>query len=105
MTKQEYIEFHKAFCEDMKAITEKKNADYTGGSSDPFYNFRHVNTFGICSAEVGILTRMLDKVSRVVSFVNNGELKVKDESVQDTLKDLANYCAILSGYISDEKLP
>ena len=69
---------------------ERKNKDYTGGSDDPFANFKSVEVLGI-STEVGFLTRMMDKMKRIASFVHKGELAVKDESVTDTLQDLSNY--------------
>jgi hypothetical protein len=103
MTKDEYLKFHKKFCGDMITMTQKKNADYTGKDADPFANFNKVEQLGICSTEQGFLTRMTDKFCRITSFVQKGELLVKDESVQDTLHDLANYCALMSGYIESKK--
>lgn len=103
MNKDQYFEFHKAFTDSMHAITRAKNADYTGGGTDPFANFTRVEVLGICSTEQGFLTRMTDKLCRLSSFVQNGKLEVKDESVQDTLKDLANYCILMSGYLESKK--
>ena len=103
MTKDEYFKFHKAFCDNMVSITKAKNADYTGKGDNPFLNFERVEQLGICSTEQGFLTRMTDKFCRITSFVQKGELLVKDESVQDTLHDLANYCALMSGYIQSKK--
>jgi len=77
---------------------------YTGNDPDPFGNFNRVDQLGICSTEQGFLTRMTDKFCRIISFVQKGELLVKEESVQDTLHDLANYCALMSGYIESKKL-
>lgn len=98
MTKQDYFLFSEKFFGDCIEISRKKNADYTGGASDPFSNFRSVEVLGI-PAEVGFLTRMMDKMKRVASFVEKGELQVKDESVTDTLKDPANYSCLLAGLI------
>lgn len=103
MNKQEYFAFHKAFCEKMESITAAKNADYTGIGDNPFANFERVEALGICSTEQGFLTRMTDKLSRITSFVQKGVLQVKDESVEDTLMDLANYCALMSGYIKSKR--
>lgn len=101
MTRQEYLEFHKKCCDEMVEITKRKNADYSGASEtdDPFANFRVVEHIGICNAETGFLTRMSDKLSRIATFVKKGELQVKDEQVDDTLKDLANYCILMLGYV------
>ena len=106
MTKNGYFEFAQDFFGQCLEISKKKNADYTGKNDDPFSNFQSVNTLGI-STEHGFLTRMMDKMKRIASFVENGSLQVKDESVTDTLRDLANYSCLLAGYIKSEseKLP
>lgn len=103
MTKEEYMQFHQDCCAKMVAVTKAKNADYTGTSGDPFANFSRVESIGICSTEQGFLTRMFDKFSRITSFVQKGVLQVKDESVEDTLIDLANYCILMAGYIRSKR--
>jgi hypothetical protein len=102
MTKQEYFEFAEKFFGDCIEISRKKNADYTGGNDNPFANFQSVESLGI-KTEQGFLTRMMDKMARIGSFVAKGELQVKDESVTDTLRDLANYSCLLAGYIKSKK--
>lgn len=102
MTKNEYFEFSQNFFNDCIEISKKKNADYTGKADDPFSNFQSVNVLGI-STEHGFLTRMMDKMKRIASFVENGSLQVTDESVTDTLKDLANYSSLLAGYIKSKQ--
>lgn len=105
MTKLEYIEFHKEFCTKMIEITKKKNADYSGAGDDPFNNFRHIGNLvhsdDIDVVAIGFLTRMSDKFSRIGSFIANGQLMVKDESVEDTLQDLANYSALFAGFLRE----
>ncbi len=39
-----------------------------------------------------ILIRLEDKMSRLEQLMQHGNRRVKDESVEDTLLDLANYC-------------
>lgn len=102
MTKEQYFEFAEKFFADCVGISRKKNADYTGGSDNPFSNFQSVEILGI-KTEVGFLTRMFDKIKRVAAFVENGNLQVKDESVKDTLQDLANYCALMAGFLESKK--
>lgn len=97
--KEQYLDFHKECCDRMVAITRAKNADYTGASVDPFANFARVEALGIATTEQGFLTRMTDKLCRIASFAAKGQLMVKDESVEDTLLDLANYCILLAGYL------
>jgi len=101
--KQEWLKLHKELTDRMHQITIAKNADYTGSTDDPFANFRRVEAMGITTTEVGFLTRMLDKMSRIASFTQNEELLVKDESVEDTLLDLANYSLLFIGYLNDRK--
>lgn len=58
----------------------KKNHDY-GNSFD-----QSLDKFGIVAA----IVRMEDKMNRISSLIQK-EGKVKDESIEDTLLDLANY--------------
>lgn len=102
MNKQQYFEFAEKFFTECLEISKKKNADYTGGNSNPFSNFTSVENLGI-KTEQGFLTRMMDKMARIGSFVSKGELQVNDESVKDTLRDLANYSCLLAGYITSKE--
>lgn len=105
MTKAQFYKFHKEMTAKMHAITLAKNSDYTSGvgDTDPFANFRQVEKFGICSAELGFLTRMSDKFARIASYAKAGKLLVKDESVQDTCLDLANYMILFLGFLEEKK--
>jgi len=105
MTKKDYLEFHREFCDKMINLTKIKNADYTGDSDDPFCNFRLCESVGVSSVMQGFLTRMLDKIARVNSFAQKGYLSVKEESVQDALLDLANYAILMAGFIKSETEP
>ena len=79
---------------------EAKNHDYTGGSDDPFANFRATEMLGV-PAEIGVLTRCLDKFQRIKSFVSTGTLQVKSESVDDAIEDVINYMVLLKGIIRE----
>lgn len=72
----------KKITESMANTYERKNVDYGDSFGESF------EEFGLISSVV----RMNDKMNRLKSFVNNGDYQVKDESVKDTLLDLANYC-------------
>jgi len=89
-------EMRKIFVECLQTV-HKKNADYSPGY-DPFRNFEFCEQLGICLTEEGILVRMADKFARVVNLMNKSP-DVEDETVEDTLKDLINYAAILLSYI------
>ncbi|MBO0558950.1 DUF1599 domain-containing protein [Clostridium botulinum] len=73
-------ERHDLICEELNKIYKNKNYDY-GDSFGETYK-----KLGIISA----ITRITDKVNRLQSLATK-EQKVKDESIKDTLKDLANY--------------
>lgn len=104
MKRADYLEFHRTCCDVMVAITAKKNADYTGGAGvdDAFANFNGVSAIGIDPLQ-GFLTRMWDKFARISAFVKKGVLQVENETVEDTLLDLANYCILMAGWIRDHK--
>lgn len=101
MTKEEYIKFHEDCCTKMVELTKKKNADYTSGSANPFANFEQVGHLVQLPVvvQIGFITRMSDKLSRIGSFITKGVLAVTTESVEDTLLDLANYCILFAGYL------
>lgn len=75
------LEIHKHFCEKCHEIYTTKNHDY--GSSFAELRKRLPNA---------ILVRLFDKYMRLETLLLKGETNAKiDESVDDTLTDLANY--------------
>lgn len=75
------VEMHKAICEELNRIYEKKNHDY----GDSFHQ-----TFleeGMAMPRI----RLSDKLSRFKALTRKGGQEVNDESIRDTLLDLANY--------------
>lgn len=88
MDRDSYLQTFKSLTEKMVATTTAKNNDYAG-FGDPFANFREFGT-------LGFLVRMSDKWRRIRNLVGeNRPPSVKDESVEDTLIDLATYCLLL----------
>lgn len=85
-----------------RAIMMKKNNDYTGGSGDPYANFRGATALGI-SPIAGILLRVQDKLMRVKTFDEKGELLVQGEGVEDALIDVQNYMDLIGGMIKGVK--
>lgn len=102
---EEFLDDFDRTIKKMSDICKSKNADYAGNEviNDPFANFKMVESLGITDTERGLLTRMTDKMARITTFVQKGVLNVKDESVEDTLVDLANYAIILKLYIHQKK--
>ena len=74
---------HEAICKELNEIYIKKNSDY-GDSFGETYR-----KLGIISA----VTRISDKTNRLQNLCIN-DTKVKDESIRDTLIDLANYAIL-----------
>lgn len=99
MTKDELFKLHEDMCVSALELMKKKNADYAGGGSDPFANFRRAEALGVCSTEQAFLVRMTDKMSRLATYSNNGKLIVEDETVHDTLIDMINYSVLLAAYL------
>lgn len=72
----------------MVTLQEAKGRDY-GEEQDGLKNLRRRGV-------EGVVARMGDKMSRIEVLTKPGrENNVKDESVEDTLIDLANYCLLL----------
>ena len=75
------IEVHAGICKNMTDLYERKNHDY----GDSFAKMRR-------EFDNSILIRIYDKYSRLKTLKSGAEQKVSDESIKDTLFDLANYC-------------
>lgn len=103
MTQEEFFKFYDEFTQQARAICVAKNTDYTGASKDALANFKLVEAAGITTTEVGMLTRFCDKLSRIATFVSTGEYLVKDESVDDTLRDMVNYIVLIAAAIKERK--
>lgn len=102
MTIEELLTLHEQTTEKARGIMRAKNSDYTAGSADPFANFRASEALGVPGV-LSILIRMMDKMQRVRSFVELGELKVKAETVDDAFLDIVNYAILAQGMLKDEK--
>lgn len=67
---------------DLKALYDSKNSDYGDSFNDLF------NEFGL----ITVVIRLQDKMNRLKTIAkNDGEYSVKEETIRDTLMDLANY--------------
>lgn len=103
MTRDELFKMHEEMCKSALDLMKKKNADYAGGVSDPFANFRRAEALGVCTTEQAFLVRMTDKMSRLSSYAKRGSLSVEDETVHDTLQDLINYSVLLAAFIKSKQ--
>lgn len=75
---------HENICKELNETYKKKNHDYGDSFSETF------EQLGIISA----VTRISDKYRRLASLcmLPEDEIRVKDETITDTLLDMANYC-------------
>lgn len=79
-------------CSDMIQLYAKKNHDY--GNS---FN-KGMNDIGMAYG----IGRLYDKMNRIVTL-SKTNIEVKDESIKDTLIDLACYSIMTLNYINNDK--
>ena len=87
MSKERFHEIVK----EMVELHDRKNQDYAGG--EYLSNFLMCERMGI-PAWKGSLIRLSDKMSRLMNIARTDEIAVSDETVTDTLTDLAVYAII-----------
>jgi hypothetical protein len=75
------IEIHKSICKKSHTTYKDKNADY----GDSFAKVRREYPEAIC-------IRLSDKLERLKVLLGGNVQHVKDESIDDTLLDMATYC-------------
>ena len=89
MTKYEK---HLKICEKLNEIYVNKNHDYGDSFGETF------RKLGVVSA----VTRITDKTNRLQSLCIKRQ-KISDESIRDTLMDLANYAIMTIIELDEEK--
>lgn len=77
------VKLHKEIAAKLSEIYEKKNHDYGDSFGETFRKL----------GPISAITRMSDKFNRLCALITlpDEERKVKDESIEDTIMDLANY--------------
>lgn len=75
------IDKHHAICQKLNQVYKAKNHDYGDSFGDTY------KKLGIISA----VTRLSDKMNRLMSLAVKHDAQVKDEKIEDTLLDMANY--------------
>lgn len=99
MNRKEYLTKLKEEFDFMQDLAEQKNAWYSS-ADDAYWNFKNYEALGVCSLETGILSRIVDKISRISNLIGSDKV-LCNESVSDTLRDLAIYSMLLKIYIDD----
>ena len=78
-------EMYNEILEELRKTYEAKNSDYGDSVGDTYKKF----------GDVSFLTRITDKYNRILSLSDRGECgQVRDESLDDTILDMANYCIL-----------
>lgn len=73
---------HMNICKELNYIYERKNHDYGDSFTETY------NDLGLVSC----LTRISDKFNRLKTLSKVKKTSVSDETIDDTLLDMANYC-------------
>lgn len=85
MPEQQFAEFKK-ITEEMYDLHVRKNNDYSSEGID------NISSLG----ERGVFVRLWDKMCRMKALLwDRKDQKVNDESLDDTITDMAVYCIIL----------
>lgn len=86
--------------EQMKSIMFAKGNDYA--NKDRLSNFKLAGNISGLTPELNCLSLIATKVARLGVLLNN-ESKPNNESIQDSLLDLANYTILLTMLLKDKE--
>ena len=87
------IERHKNLCDHLHTLYQVKNKAYGDSFGDTY------KKLGLISA----VTRITDKYNRIVNLAIHPEVDRGDETIKDTLIDLANYAIMTVMEINEEE--
>ena len=87
------VAHHRMICDEMNELYAKKNHDYGDSFAQSF------REEGMAMVRI----RLGDKFNRLKALTRGGEQKVADESIRDTLIDLANYAIMTVLEMEGEK--
>jgi hypothetical protein len=84
-TKMDRMDIYQYILNNLEETYKNKNNDYGNSVADTYKKF----------GDLSFLVRITDKYNRLLTLCNpNNEQKVKDEKIDDTILDLANYCLL-----------
>ena len=87
------VAHHRMICDEINELYAKKNHDYGDSFAQSF------REEGMAMVRI----RLGDKFNRLKALARCGEQKVADESIRDTLIDLANYAIMTVLEMEGEK--
>lgn len=83
--KMDRMDIYQYILNNLEETYKNKNNDYGNSVADTYEKF----------GDLSFLVRITDKYNRLLTLCNpNNEQKVKDEKIDDTILDLANYCLL-----------
>ncbi len=85
----------------MLDIHRRKAHDYTSEQS-PLGNFMESRRVGV-EASKACFIRLQDKYTRACNLIGGAQAQVKEETVEDTLVDMANYCILTILCLQEER--
>lgn len=101
ITKEMLNDIHGSLCSEALNLMQLKNKDY-GATTDALKNFRESESMGLTIPQ-GIMIRISDKWGRLKTFMREGSLSVKGESVHDSIVDIINYLVILQASLNEKQ--
>ena len=76
------------------ALLEQKNNDYGNSATQTYEEY----------GDLAFFVRISDKINRLKSLtINNKTQEVKDESIEDTVKDIIGYCLLYLEWKNSEE--
>lgn len=102
MTQKEQELFIGELFKKMTSTMLSKSKDYANVETDVLSNFKTAGAIVGVSAEINCLSLIATKVARLGVLLNNkGE--PNNESIRDSVLDLANYAVLLDMLLSEKK--
>lgn len=99
MNKQEQEKHFNEVTEQMRSILLSKGDDYA--NSDRLSNFKLAGNISGLNAELNCLSLIATKVARLGVLINSNK-EPNNESINDSVLDLANYAILLSMILKDK---
>lgn len=101
MTKAEQREHFNKFADKMQNVLLSKGDDYA--NIDRLSNFKLAGAICGLTAEQNCLSLMATKVARLGVLLSDTDNAPKNESIEDSILDLANYAVLLSMIMADKR--
>ena len=97
MNREQQEKYFKEFTKRMADTMLKKGNDYA--NTDRLSNFKLAGNICQTSAKINCLNQIANKVARLGVLLNSTE--VNNESIEDSILDLANYSVLLGMILSE----